>query len=446
LPDHPPTGDGPKTSLSAGQMRLEPGEPTTAVVHSSTLISRSPVFYGWIILLVGSLGLVMTGPGQTYSLSIFVDHFINDIGISRSGLSTLFTVGTIVGSFALPIVGQQIDLHGSRVMVAVVAGLFGLACIYMSFVQNAVMLGLGFIAIRALGQGSLTVVSRNAINQWWIRRRGMALGISGILLALIGTGGIPKLIFWLNAGYGWRFTFVVLGLILLLGLTPLALIFLRDRPEKYGLLPDSNHVSKAGVGAVPATEVNWTLAEATRTPAFWVATLGLASISLLSNGLSFHMISIFGDKGLSVEIAVSVFLPIAIAGAVVALSSSVLAAWIPVHLQLTAGLFFQALALGLARSLSNAELAMLYGVTLGVTMGLQRSVNGLIWATYFGRKHLGKITGYSMIILIVGSALGPLPLGIGRDLAGDYNAVLAISAVVPIILSVVSLFVHSPRK
>jgi hypothetical protein len=73
----------------------------------------------------------------------------------------------------------------------IISILFALACIYMGFVQSAFMLVLGFIAIRMLGQGSLSLVSQNVMNQWWVRKRGMVMGISGTVLALMGMGVFP---------------------------------------------------------------------------------------------------------------------------------------------------------------------------------------------------------------------------------------------------------------
>ena len=89
-------------------------------------------------------------------------------------------------------------------LVAVSSLLLGLACVYMGFVRNAVMLGLGFFLLRLLGQGSLSLVSKNAINQWWVRRRGMAMGISGLAGAALGMGCFPTLCNWLIGVGGWR--------------------------------------------------------------------------------------------------------------------------------------------------------------------------------------------------------------------------------------------------
>lgn len=432
-------------------------------IRTSRLVNKSPFFYGWVIMLAGTLGMVMTSPGQTFSVSIFIEHFITDLGISRSLVSTLYTVGTLVGSFALPILGRQIDKKGPRLMVVAISAVFGVACIYMGFIRNALMLGLGFIAIRMLGQGGLGLVSQNVINQWWVRRRGTVMGISGMMMALLGVGAFPTLINELIARYGWRLTYPILGAGVLLIMVPLGLIFFRNRPEDYGLRPDGAQKGKEKADAGAAhnapgrrgpvgrndeepEEENWTLAQAMHTPVFWVFVLSQASVAMLSTGLFFHMVSIFADNNLSAATAASVFVPIAITTAAINLLSGMLVDRISVRFLLSAALLGQAISLIMAQYLSGIELALLYGVVLGTTSGLMRTVGSVVWATYFGRLHLGTITGTTTTILIAGSALGPMPLGIARDVLGSYNQALTIAAFLPLILAVVCLFFDRPRK
>ena len=178
-----------------------------AYFHSFTraIINRTPFYYGWIVMLAGTVGLIMSSPGQTYAISIFIDYFITDLGISRGMVSTLYAAGTLTAAMALPWVGRQIDKRVLRFVVATIATLFGLACIYMGTVQNAAMLLVGFILLRMLGQGSLSLASTYFINQWWARRRGTVLGISGVMMAIFGLGLFPNLInclipSWAGAG------------------------------------------------------------------------------------------------------------------------------------------------------------------------------------------------------------------------------------------------------
>ena len=417
----------------------------------SRLVSNSPIFYGWVIMLISTLGMIMSSPGQTYVVSIFIEPFIADLGISRSLVSTLYTLGTLVGSFVLPIVGYQIDRHGARLIMMLITALFGCACIYMGYVQNAFMLALGFIALRMLGQGSLGMVCTNIINQWWVRRRGMVMGISGMAGSLISLGGFPNLINWLLPIYGWRSTYIFLGIILTFVMAPVGFIFFRNHPEAYGLQPDGGKSRtfisrKRREVSVEWTEVHWTLREAMRTSVFWILVASLSAISMLSTGLFFHMVSIFTDNGLTPNLAAAVFVPIAVTTAVVNWGSGVLVDRIPVRILLATGLFFQALSLLMACSLAGITLVLIFGVVLGISSGLIRILGSVVWAMYFGRRHLGSITGLTSMITITGSALGPMPLGIGRDILGSYNLALTVSAGIPLLLGILGFFIKDPAR
>jgi MFS transporter, OFA family, oxalate/formate antiporter len=423
---------------------------TSTPLQTSRLVARAPFFYGWVVLAVGALGIIMTSPGQTYTVSIFVEHFITDLGLSRSLVSTLYALGTVAGSLALPFIGRAIDRHGSRRMVLLIAVLFGLACLYMGLAGGALTLALGFFAIRMLGQGGLGLVSQNAINQWWVRRRGLALGLSGLFASLLGLGAFPALVNWLIPQIGWRLTYAALGALLLLVMAPLGYLFFRDRPEDFGLRPDGAaapipSAARPFAASLPLEE-NWTRAEALRTPVFWLVAAGLATLAMMGTGLFFHMVSIFAGNGLSPTVAASVYLPIAVTTALLNLGSGALVDRIQLRSALAAALFLQALALWMAQHLATVPLAFLYGIVLGASSGLARTLGGFAWATYFGRAHLGSISGVAATLLIFGAALGPLPLGYARDLLGSYDLALTLLATVPLALGVASLFLRPPRR
>lgn len=416
------------------------------VIQQSRLVSRSPIYYGWIIMFVGTFGMIMTAPGQTYAVSIFIEYFIHDLNLSRSLVSSMYTAGTLVGSLVLPFVGRLIDRSGPRKTMSVILILFGGACFFMGIVFNAWMLAVGFLFIRMLGQGSLMLVSKHVVNQWWVKRRGTIMGISGMIVSLLGLGGFPGLINWLIPIYGWQATYMILGMILLGFMLPLTILLVRDRPENYGLLPDGEKLTDTNEGAQrKSREQHWTLPEARTTAAFWVTSTGVAAIGMLSTALFFHMVSIFQDSGLSANTAAWVYLPIAVTTALVSLGSGILVDRIPPNILLALALFLQALSLWMAQYLSSITMAVGYGIILGTTMALMATVHSVAWASYFGRNFLGSISGMATSILIVGSALGPMPFGIARDLFGNYSLILNISAFIPFALGILSLFTKNPN-
>ncbi len=421
-----------------------------AYFHSLTrgIIYHVPFYYGWIVMLAGTLGLIFSSPGQTYAISIFIDYFITDLGISRGMVSTLYAAGTLTAALALPWVGRQIDKRVLRFMVAAISVLFGLSCIYMATVQNATMLLIGFVLLRMLGQGSLSLTSNYFINQWWVRRRGTVLGISGIMVAAFGLASFPNVINWMIPLFGWRMTYVALGVALLVIMAPVGLFLFGERPERYDLVPDGIVDDTDGEPEEddrPAEE-NWTSGEAMRTSAFWIVAAGMASISMLFTGLTFHMVSIFADNGLSSTAAAAVFVPMAITSAIVNLGSGVLADRVPIRFLLSAALLVQTASLWLAQGLQGTEMTIAYGVLLGTLMGLIRTVGGVVWPSYFGRLHLGSITGITATISVAASALGPMPMGIARDMFGSYDMALSVLSILPFALAILALFMKRPVK
>ena len=119
---------------------------------------------------------------------------------------------------------------------------------------------------------------------------------------------------------------------------------------------------------------------------------------------------------------------------------------VPLRLMLALSLLLQIVSLVMGPRLSGVPMALAYGAILGLTSGLMRTVTGVAWAHYFGRQHLGAIAGLAATIGQAGSALGPMPLGIARDLMGRYDTALLVSAALPLALAVACLVVRAPQR
>lgn len=411
----------------------------------SKIIDKSPVHYGWVILVVGTLGIIMSSPGQTYSFSIFIEEFINDLGLSRSLVSTMYAIGTVTGSTALPFIGKQIDKYGNRRMVVVIALAFGIATLYMSFVSNAIMLLVGVIFMRMLGQSSITLVSSNTINQWWVKRRGIILGISTVAAATLGTGLFPNLINRLIPQFGWRMTYVILGIAIWAIMIPIGYFFFREQPELYGKLPDgrTETVSEEAETNDPIEE-NWTRAEAIRTPAFWIIVFTLGALSMLGTGLTFHIVSIFADNGLSADLAAAVFFPMALTTALFSIPGGWLMDRVKPNYMLFCMMIFLTTTILMSLSITSPQMAIVYGITFGTTNAFGRIISSVIYANYFGRKHLGSISGLAYFLGSTASGLGPILYGVGRDLSGSYWPTLVVSACYPVIMAILVLFMRKP--
>jgi MFS family permease len=432
-----------QTSMTASTSPTAVSPTAASPVRTSRVIRQVPFFYGWVILGAGTLGIVMMGPSQTYTMSIFLDHFVTDLGIGRGWVSLIYGGATLGASFLLPITGHLVDRFGTRRLIVVNALLFGLALMGLAWVSGPFSLLLGMLIVRFLGFGSMQLISNNVIAQWFVRRRGMVMGIAGQSLAislLIYPALSNHLIEWL----GWRQAWVALGTLPLLIMLPLGWLLFRDRPELYGLTPDGPGRDPEAAAAALRAETQWTLDDARHTAVFWLFTVAFTLITMITAGMIFHQTSLFQVRGLERGATVTAFQVTALFAVIGNLTTGYLLDRIsPRHilatqLLLMSGMMVYVLTLHALRDL------VIYAAVMGLITGSFRVMDATVWAQYFGRRYLGSIRGATMIGTVGGTALGAFPLGLSYDLTGNYAAALLPLAVLPLLVAVSTLWIKRP--
>ena len=415
----------------------------------TSIVARVPFFYGWVILAVSALGIFISGPGQTYSVSIFVDPIISDLGWSRTLVSGLYTVGSLTAGAVMILVGRLLDRYGARVMMTSVGILFGLAALWMSSVDHPVKLYAGFAAIRILGQGSLTLIPTTAIALWFVRWRGKATAI-GALGAALSQAAFPILIHILIGNIGWRNAWLVLAFIIWAVLLLPAAVLVRRSPESVGLLPDGQHIQsleQAGNGKGNVVqEINLTLSEALRTRTLWLLLFANSAQPLIATALIFHHISLLASKGIPSGVAASVFgimAPMSILGNFVA---GFMADRFSNRYLLAVGQGLLAVTMLLTFLIASAWQAFLYGAVMGLSTGFLMTISAVIWPNYYGRLHLGSIRGVATAGMVAFAALGPLPFGFIFDLTGSYSLATLIFLALPVSCAIAAFMAHPPRK
>ncbi|GAB3992468.1 hypothetical protein GCM10029992_01480 [Glycomyces albus] len=116
-------------------------------------VSAERKFSGPRMVVIATLAMGLTAPGQTASISVFIDPMIADLGVGRTAVSAAYMIGTLSGAFALPWVGRAVDRFGVRPVMSIVVTAFCLAMVGLAFAADLFGLTLGFIGIRMLGQG-----------------------------------------------------------------------------------------------------------------------------------------------------------------------------------------------------------------------------------------------------------------------------------------------------
>lgn len=417
--------------------------------HRSPLAARVPIFYGWVILPVASLALFVSGPGQTYTISVFVDPIIEDMGWSRTLVSSLYTAGSLSAAAAMVVVGYLLDRYGARVMLMGVGVLLGFAALWMSRVGQPVELYLGFAALRALGQGSLTLIPTALVALWFIRRRGKATAIASLGL-VASQATFPPITHLLISQLGWRNAWVALALMVWGALLLPVFTLVRRDPESVGLRPDGDPASSQLLehGSIQSGqhEIDWTLREALHTPTFWLLLFAASSQPLISTGLVFHQVSLFADKGLDAGLAAVALTIMAMTALVGTVLAGLLTDRLPNRYVLASAQVILMAAMLWTFVVSQPWEALVYGGILGIGSGLFMTTSTVIWPNYFGRKHMGSIRGIATTSMVAFAALGPMPFGLLFDLTGSYTIPILSFLALPAACAIAAVLAVPPSK
>ena len=409
----------------------------------SRLVAASPIYYGWIVWLVAVIGAICSSPGQSYSVSLFMDFFIEDFGLDRTTVSSLYGAGTFIASLSLTWVGRQIDHWGNRRMGSAIGLAFACILVLCSLINGPIMLFFAFIAIRGLGQGSLVLSSSTAVTNWFRFRRGRMMALLALALALF-QGLYVNLLRLLLETMDWRQVYIVLGLGVAALAVPAFALLMRDKPEDHGLSPDN--VSQESDDVLTPDEDNWTLAEAIRTPMLWVLMLSRMLPSAWGTGLILHQVSLFAGLNHSAQVATETFALVSLFTA----GASLLAGYLVDRLKASYIVVLQMLALFaatmLAMSMRDTPLLVAYALAFGLGMGIGYVFDGAVWPNLFGRKYQGQIRGFVYTATIIGSAIGPALFGLSYDYAGGYDLVLWLGAALCFVVLALAIVTPQPKR
>ncbi|MFC2080608.1 MFS transporter [Bacteroidota bacterium] len=426
--------------------------------------AKFPFFYGWMILAAGTIGIIMSIPGQTMGVSVFTENLLEDLEINRNNLSLAYLIGTVGSGLLITRAGKYYDRYGARIMGFIAGGMLGLMLLYLTrvegiikyfFTQNGIspaittfiLLAFGFWGIRFFGQGLLTMVSRNMVMKWFNKKRGMANAVLGIFSAF-GFSLAPRILNQFIEKLQWQGAWLLLATIIGIGFVAFLLIFYRDNPEDCACKADGNRISIKKIKRPPSLpDRDYSLSEARKTRAFWAFTLGMGLATLYISGLTFHVFSVFDSSGLSSDMALGIFMPSAIIAIVVQFFCGYISDFIRLKYLLIIfmiGMLITSSGLSLLGNLDVAYWFIISGN--GIVWGLFTVLIAVTWPRFFGLKNLGAISGFSLSWTVIGSALGPYLFSLSINLTGNYDLVGWICAVWSIVLFYIAFKAENPNE
>jgi MFS family permease len=422
--------------------------------------SKFPIFYGWVIVAASTIGMIASIPGQTMGVSVYTDTYIAALGLDRVQMTTAYLIGTGLSGFLVSTGGSMFDKLGARKFFVLAVMLFGSALVYMSQMDRLVQLfgmkdsaifalfiaSLGFTGIRFFGQGMVTLGSRSMLSKWWNLRRGRMVAISGCFVAF-GFSLAPRFLDWEIQAFGWRGSLLVNAGVLMCGLSLIAWLFFRDNPEECGLeMDDGWHPDNRRENPDTLLLKEFTRSEAVRTYSFWIITLSLSFHGLFTTAYTFHVI----DLARSFQVPRETILNFFIYSSFLSVAMNFLVGYITDRIRLRFVITLFCLGgftfCGSLLMLPSTAGMVILVIGMGISWGVFPILSTVGYARYFGRAHIGAISGASMAWLVWGSAFGPLFFSLSKDYLGGYEMAIYASLLVYVLLAIGSLFSQNPSR
>lgn len=265
------------------------------------------VFYGWWVVVISLVTDGMKHGTFNRGFTVYIIPIQGELGISTAAIGWADTLGRFIGGLQGPLMGYLTDRVGPRAMLAFGGLVSGLGFILLSYTGNYLSFVLVFVGFLSVGfRSGYNNASVAAVNNWFRRRRGLAMSVVSMGNGL--GGSFAPLIGLLVITVGWRHTALISGIAIIAVVVPLSLL-VRRSPEDMGLLPDGDRapdesapespgLRPAAASQSPTTgegarfrqisqEVDFTAQEAMRTPSYWLLVLATALRNTVHSGMSF---------------------------------------------------------------------------------------------------------------------------------------------------------------
>ncbi len=370
------------------------------------------------------------GLGCMYLAQTLTPAMLGEFGWSRGDFMAAGSPRTFIAALASPIVGVLTQRFGARPVVAVSLLLLGSVYALTSRVDAlwhvfALSIGIGFVVA---GVGDIAVGT--VVSKWVQRSRGLALGIvysgsnfGGLIVSILGA-------VWL-VEYGWRSTYLFVGVGAVVLLLPVSMWLIREPPADFVPVGvDSADPLEDGPPS-PAEDVDFE--QAIRSRDFWLLGLALFIFYFYYIGVTANFVLFLTDQGVSIARASASFGVTVFLGVTSKVGIGLFADRWPAKTALLVNFALVAFASLLLLGIPLAGALPIFIVVHGVSTAAQNVVYPLIVAERFGTRSMARIYGTLMLALLPGGVLGPIFAGYLFDMRGSYTLAFQIFALLNLV-------------
>ena len=403
-------------------------------------------FYPYWILVIAFLCLFVSSGCHYYSFGLFVKPLQETFDWSRAEIMTASTLSTFAHAAGSLLAGKLLEYTSSKKIIVTGAVI---TTVLMTFTSRMTSLwqfylfyGLSGFTVASIG----FVPASRLVFEWFKTRRGMAIGIAGMGMG-VGGFALPLLTGRLFIpAYGWRNTFVILGVIASVLIVPLTLFTVKDKTDNgFSSRENSSHGAHKPVGAL---EEGIPFKAALKTPTFWLIGLTGAAFSFCNSAIVQNQAAHLQDIGFPIAVAATAVSSVGIANAVGKPCFGWLCDAVKPKYSRAIGLCFQFVGVLVLLSLgarSPQFTVWLSAILIGLSVGSMLPSMSMLVSTNFGLLAYGTIFGMVSMFNHAGSAAGPLFAGYIYDIQGSYHSAFVTFAVLNVVAIVAALLISKPR-
>ena len=409
-------------------------------------MKKQKFFYGWIMTVITFIGMGLINYLGVSSFALFVTPVVKTMGITATAFllcATMISLGSAFGAMAG---GKLLDEKGLRLTGTLSAVLMMAGFIVLRFAGSLLIFYICYFAIGFGAAATGVIFINKMVGRWFIRLRGTVTGICSAGQSTF-TFLLSKIIAARIESSGYKSAYLLIAVILL-GVAVMLALFVRERPQDIGQLPDGDAVQNADAQRVPDA-VGMSAGEALKTKALWLILIAFGLNTMAGLGViqtyNAHFQSV-GYTALMAATAVSVY---GLGGIFARILWGRIADIIPYKTVSLLGYIFligSLLFLASVRSAGSSLPLYVFGIAFAIGNGFPFVIMVKYLSDNFGTRAFGMLSGYTYTAMMLGSMAGIPMAGFFFDRTGSYSTAYIVFAVIDAISYALLLMVKKPKN
>ena len=384
---------------------------------------RPTVFYGYWILAASLVSLFIMSSVGFYSFGIFFKPIQEEFAWGRGVISVAFLLIYLVQAIVSPFIGRLAERYGPKTVITIGAFVLGSGLFLLSLTTNILHFYAAY-ALTGLGNSAIGMITISAlISNWFVRRRGLAIGIASTGVGLGGLIATPVIGIFLIPTFGWRASYQILAILTVMLVSIPAQFVIKTHPRELGLSPDGIEAFETATDSRNASgrPDGWTVNAALHTSTFWLIAGAYVLFMLATTGASQHLINHLTDIGLSVATATTALSIVGLGSTVGKFTfgtvSDVLAPKYCAAMSFFAGI----VSILLIITDPTTPIVLLSSFIMGLSIGGWAPLTSMLIGSNFGLAHYGSTYGVLTLFQNIGTGVSTTFYGYVYDATDSYR-------------------------